>query len=407
MMKKQYSVDFQLRYEGLPEWKTYKDYLSLELIIIRFKVKRTNDLIPRATVEIVYDNNNSNRNPKKIIKGVEYKVYKEASKYLTTGEREELNKQWKNAKLDNNILKDLFLTKDIEPKDVVGNKGLSTLYKNLKGDLQLTRTKAEEYADAIGIDPASLMFNPLQIPSWSNVNLTNGRCFVPDQFETHVIPRELYRPDLKAIKIVGPEESTYNGWIAYYYEADNVSDKALNKLCFVREHIKEGVEVNPGDYSIDEYHYYFGIYQMYGTKKRIINIDPTAEQQIIKEDVKPDVVAVIQEFSNPHALEADKLVFKNPKNAQKLGQLIREEEKNTIEISKLEALARETNKNHDKSKKHLEEAEKVMQRILKEKEMIRFKLEQELNQARKDIDLFRKNEGFFNNVLNFKDKESA
>ena len=299
MNKKQASVFFTTRHEGIDPFDNYEDYYNADLdtyhkqfIVIR-KAPTKKNIIPEAEVQIKYLQLGN-----KIIKGVESKVYKEASRYLKNSERNELNRQWKAANKNKNdtayILNDLFLTKGLNVKDIVTDKGISTLYKILKGDLELTKKKAIEYAEKINVDPASLMFDAPQMTCWSNVNLKNGKVFIPDYFETHEAPRDLYSEDLKAIKVVGPDSSPFNNWIAYYDHKNTIDADAHNKFCYVRERILGGPQQD--DYLIDEYRYYLGIYQIYGTKRRIINIDPTADIKIIKNDIRPDAVSIIKAF---------------------------------------------------------------------------------------------------------------
>ena len=139
-MRKQASVYFTTRYEGIEPFDNYEDYYNADLdtyqkqfTVIR-KAPTKKNIIPEAEVEIKYLGNG-----KKIIKGVESKVYKESSRYLKHTERNELNRQWKAANKNKNdtayILNDLFLTKDLNVKDIVTDKGISTLYKILKGDV--------------------------------------------------------------------------------------------------------------------------------------------------------------------------------------------------------------------------------------------------------------------------------
>jgi len=298
-MKKQASVFFKLKHVGINSFQNFEDYYNADLdtvkknFIVTRKAPTKKNIIPEAYVEIQYENIG-----KKIINGVDSRVYKEASRYLKHSERNELNKQWKAAnKIKNDtayILNDLFLTKDLNVKDIATEKGISTLYKILKGDLELTKKKAIEYAEKLNIDPALLMFDAPQMTCWSNVNLINGKVFIPDYFETHEAPRELYSEDLKAIKVVGPETSPFNNWIAYYDHKNVIDTHAHNKFCYVRERILAGPQEN--DFLLDEYRYYLGIYQIYGTKKRILNIDPTADNKIIKDDVRPETVSIIKSF---------------------------------------------------------------------------------------------------------------
>ena len=157
MNKKQASVFFTTRHEGIDPFDNYEDYYNADLdtvkkiFVVTRKAPTKKNIIPEAEVEIQYLSNlikGSFVIGRKIIKGVESKVYKESSRYLKNSERNELNRQWKAANKNKNdtayILNDLFLTKGLNVKDIVTDKGISTLYKVLKGDLELTKKKAIE-----------------------------------------------------------------------------------------------------------------------------------------------------------------------------------------------------------------------------------------------------------------------
>ena len=247
-----------VRHQGVKPFWTDREYQYQNLIINGFVVQReypgeAKNVIPMARVDIYYDTGKGIGIKK--IRGVEPAVWKEASKFLSSGERDELNKKWKAAKYSTNFdhddplcrkdlgspdlppwikvkenqakedkewqknfklfndkeiksalqtarkvktkdkvvdeiseavlekfgksspLKELFETQDIDPKEVTPKAGLSTLYKHIKGDLQLTKEKAIEYGKAIGVPAASLMFEPKTVTVWSNVNLTNKVAF--------------------------------------------------------------------------------------------------------------------------------------------------------------------------------------------------------------------------------------
>ena len=327
--------------QNLKGFWTEREYKYQNLIINGFIVQRENpgytkSSIPHARVDIYYDGPEGIGIKK--INGIEFAVWKEAIKYLSTGEREELNRQWIKAKYlgeydwsdplckkdltgdhlppwirggksinaehigtikhkakntKTSPIKDIFLTQDIDPKEV-SKDGFSTLYKHIRGDLELTKGKAIEYGQTIGVPPGSLMFNPKTVTVWSNVNLTHqvvlrhdfdhlvhigdapleahpaGHCYLPATYEKVICPTEIYRVDVKAIKVKS-KNSIYDGFVAYYYGTGKVSDAANNKLCLVREFKKDAT-----DHTID-HKYYLGIYQIYGTKKRVLNVDPTSD----------------------------------------------------------------------------------------------------------------------------------
>jgi hypothetical protein len=283
-----------------------------------------------------------------------------------------------NAKkeLENEIqspLQDLIRTKNIDPKDVVGEDNLSTLYKHIKGDRELSKTKAIDYAKTLGVAPGTLMFEPKAINVWSNVKLSDkieapdgsvailpGECYERIRTEVTVCPSELYRLDVRAIRVNDPD-SIYDGFMAYYYETDKVSEAATNKLCMVRTKVK-GKTLLGG-----HYRYYLGIFQIFGTKKMIVNVDPLSENRIIAADIEPDVVAPIVSFTKPYALLADKVLSKNIKQVQQLGELIRKEKEKAKEyFSFNEAVKNDPNfykKLEETNKKYIEATKEITKKI--------------------------------------------
>ena len=294
----------------------------------------------------------------------------------------------------------MFLTQDIKPTDVVEKKGLSTLYKHIKGDLELTKKKALEYARTIGVGAATLMFDPLQIPVWGNVNFTEdfikkdeiriptddgsetliptlydpGRVFITDKFETAICPAELYRVDIKAIKVKS-KKSIYNGFIAYYYETDKVDANANNKLCLIRHKNKKEDWID--DY-FGDYKYFLGVYQIYGTKNRVLNPDPTSDKKIIAENIEPDLVAPIVSFTKAETLEADKMISNNIKDTQDLRRLIVEEYNNRIKLARQRKLILSAADKVDKAKKDTDknyiESESILKSLTERQKELDIKL---------------------------------
>jgi hypothetical protein len=289
-----------------------------------------------------------------------------------------LNYKEQKEKVKTSPLQDLFLTKDIDPKDVVGEDNLSTLYKHIKGDRELSKTKAIDYAKTLGVAPGTLMFEPKAINVWSNVKLSDkieapdgsvailpGVCYEKLRTEITVCPSELYRLDVKAIRVNDPN-SIYDGFMAYYYATNKVSEAANNKLCMVRTKEK-GKTLLGGHYK-----YYLGIFQIYGTEKRIVNVDPLSKNRIIADDIEPDAVAPIVSFTKPYALLADKVLSKNIKQVQQLGELIRKEKEIKNDPNFYKKLE-ETNKRYIETTKEItKKLEELEQRIsLEQRERIK------------------------------------
>jgi len=217
------------------------------------------------------------------------------------------------------------------------------------------------------------MFDPIQIPVWGNVNLVTGvdvyntekpiapgHIYIPLNNETEACPVEIYRVDVKAIRVRG-RNSIYDDFIAYYYEASGISPNANNKLCLVRE-IK--TKYYYGEKFVD-HRYYFGIYQIYGTKRRVINPDPTSKFKVIADDVNPDLVAPIILFSKAEALTADKIITKDIKDIPRLLKLIIEEQSNRIKLDRQKKHILSAADKVDKARKDTDENYKKSETILK------------------------------------------
>ena len=423
------SVKLDIRYVGAvkPFW-TLKEYLYQDLILNGFVVQRelpgySKTDIPLARVDLYYDG--SNGLGQKRINGVESKVYKEATKYLSRGEISEFNRKWTAAKqegkydysdplsrkeiTDNSIpawhtdknwmskkvsteyfdtpLQDIILRNNIDPKDLAADGGLSSLYNYMQGKRELPKSKAEEYAKILGKAPQTLMFDTKMIPCWGNVNLQKqtadinsikyqpGEIRYNEEVETVPCPAELYRPDIKAVR-VDWDNSVYHGMIAYYYET-NIQHKSLhaslnNSLCMIRTYETlqdpQGNEIDQGYYK-----YYIGIFQIYGNKKRILNFDATSEIKIIADDVKVDLVTKIVSLVKPAYLDQDMNV--KVENVQKVGKLLREEQelqKQTQKVSKMsEQLSQFILDQYYETKKEKSKMESDLKKLMSEMNKIK------------------------------------
>lgn len=454
MPRQSFSTDLKTRYEGgvRPFW-TAKEYEYQNLILNGFVVHRelsgyAENAIPKARVDIYYDGDDG-LGQKRII-GVEAKVYKEATKFLTRGELLEFNKKWTKAKYDglfnyddplarqdisdNTIppwhsdptgwkartknkvqerisspLSDIFLTNNIDPKDIAGEGGLSSLYNYIQGKRELPKNKAEEYAELLGIAPQKLMFETKYIPSWGSVNLHDkqkdddnnnydvGEIKTNDVIYTVPCPSEIYQIDIKAVQ-VDFDGSAYHGFVAYYYETNSLSSNVNNKLCMIRTY--EALEDEKGNkFGPDTgyYKYYLGIYQTYGTKVRILNPDVTSDQRVLADDVDVDLAAPIIAFVKPAYFEDDVVISRNIKaaNVNKLKQLIAEDEKLKKEqaeqnkgLEKLSKFINEKFYEENEAKKVQKELDKQVA-IIKQTEdrlvKIQKDLERTLNKQRDDI----------------------
>lgn len=444
MPKKTYSVDLQTRYQGAvkPFW-TAKEYEYQNLILNGFVIHRElsgyqKSDIPKARVDLFYDGDEG-LGQKRII-GAEIKVYKEATKFLERSELLEFNTKWTKAKYeglfnhkdpfarldisDNTIppwhtdpvswsekinvdkkekisspLSDIFLTNNIDPKDLAGEGGLSSLYNYIQGKRELPKNKAEEYAELLGIAPQKLMFDTKYIPSWGSVNLHNkqkdddnntysvGEIKTNDVIYTIPCPSEIYQIDIKAVQ-VSFDKSAYHGFVAYYYETNSLAPNLNNKLCMIRTY--EALEDEKGNKfgpNAGYYKYYLGIYQTYGTKVRILNPDVTSDQRILADDVDVDLAAPIVAFVKPAYFEDDVVISRNIKsaNVNKLKQLIAEDEKLKKEQADqnkaLEKLSKFINEKFYKEK----EAKKIQTELDKQVAIMK-ETEERISEIQKDLE---------------------
>ena len=379
-----------IEYKNIKKFTSKEEYQVQKITPTTFQVGR--NLKDRtANIKIYYNQSYYYGNvayPKgqtiqsKYIKGADLEVYKEAKKYLSPSENTMLQLSWDKARQSDymesayhynlseydtsepsELLASALENKDLSVKEVTKDD-YSTMYKVLKGSTkegrELTRAKAIEYAKAIGCDPASLMFNKLKVPLWGTVDIAEektikekkhkdelgveelveksyrpGQIAVSTKVESVICPRDLYLPTVKAIAIKS-KESIYDGMIAYYYHTNKISDEAINKLCVVGYHIDTSFTVGKTKIGVKEDRYFFGIYRIYGTRKKLFNPDPNISEKdprhIILDDFTPSFVAPVVSLAKADALENRDVI--PVQKLQTVGQLIRQEELNKINTSK-------------------------------------------------------------------------
>ena len=130
------------------------------------------------------------------------------------------------ALLNQKIIESKLSLKDISLMSGVNE---TTLFRHLKGTSEISREVAIKYAKALGCDPAEILFNSLTIPVWGSTDTQEMTML--NQFSVYaseikatqdvnsvICPREIYRPDVKAIAIDCPNSSLH-GHIAFYYNS--------------------------------------------------------------------------------------------------------------------------------------------------------------------------------------------
>lgn len=156
-----------------------------------------------------------------------------------------------DIKTQGELLQEKLFLADITGKSLAAMAGVNeaTLYRHLKNEFDISKEQAIKYAKVLGCDPAELFFNPLIIPVWGDADTTEqiqenafqvyaSEVRELEEPETVKCPREIFRPDVKAIRLSGSAEGAmYSNHIAFYY--DNPSDKVNGKICVVGVRLKD------------------------------------------------------------------------------------------------------------------------------------------------------------------------
>jgi len=161
------------------------------------------------------------------------------------------------------------------------------------------------------------MFNKVTIPVWGKVNLMHPvdleKTYAPGEIYTYTtkaadteittVPRDLWRSDIKAIK-VDAKGTMYHNQVAFYYYKKGNDDGGLNKLCIVGTKQQPNPDLEP-DYF--ETVYYFGVYENTRGVSNLVNPDPYVKEKnkIILEDFTPTFVAPVVAMVNTDSLVDD------------------------------------------------------------------------------------------------------
>ena len=272
------------------------------------------------------------------------------------------------------LLKRKLFELNLNTKEFAKQSGVAapSLYHHVSGGREISRETAIEYAAKLNCDPVDLMFDKISIPVWSKVNLLKsteleesyrpGRLFAyaaENDLEKVVVPRDIYREDIKAIKIDARGSMDHN-IVAFYYRAADRDADCLNELCIV------GVEAPLGPPELTdqtEERYYFGLYEEVRGQSNLINPDPYVDvykNKFILQNFRPTFIAPVISLLNPVAVvDKTKLKYNIPQAA-----LVREEEKLKTEIEKLNLKIQK--EQVDKATKEIQEKHKKLEEELRE-----------------------------------------
>ena len=180
----------------------------------------------------------------------------------------------------------------------------ATLFRHLKDSFEISRDVAIKYAKALGCDPAEILFNDLSVPIWGSTNTLTSSLLKRVVVDHHEItanenlgiikcPREIYRPDVKAIRIDSPHSHLHNQ-VAFYYSTNDAKEFE-DQVVVVGANVKDRSDGNARP------RYYIGVYKKNYNGKTVDlhTIDPeliSAEGFVADEDFNTfdDVVNVIE-----------------------------------------------------------------------------------------------------------------
>ena len=294
-----------------------------------------------------------------------------------------------NYQNPNQILADKIRssTKDISEISEKVGLHVSMVSKQMKGQREITRDHAFAYAAFFGCDPADILFAAPQIPIWSTVNFLDytkadmpfnpGECVAQiGKREQVVVPRDIYRPDIKAVKVNSPG-SYLDGMVLFYYAASDVKQDCYGRLSIVGDEEDTDDELMEELRFGEKQRYYIGILEKYKGKAKLLNPDPYAKENLPKEqgdiivnNIVPNFAAPIVGIVNPNQIKKDKHSSKLFKSNDEILRMQRIGEQKMIEQLKIKELImrKKTEEINHKMKMEIEKQVKEHERLVKELE---------------------------------------
>ncbi len=282
-------------------------------------------------------------------KKVEVKINKDKREVIDLG--------FFNYQNPNQILADKIRSSDKDISEIADkvNLHVSMVSKQMKGQREITREHAFAYAKFFGCDPADILFAAPQIPIWSTVDFLKfkdhdmpfnpGECVaVTGEREFVVCPRDIYRPDIKAIK-VNSNGSYLDGMVLFYYATSDVKQDCYGRLSVVGDEDDTDDELMQELRFGQKQRYYVGILEQYKGKTKVLNPDPYAkenlkdQQDIIVNNITPNFASPVVGIVNPNQIKKDKhssKLFKHNDEILKLQRTIEEQKKKQEQILEIE-----------------------------------------------------------------------
>ena len=269
--------------------------------------------------------------------------------YKNVSNRELFDKKWHQAKYlflrtspfnraSNETLYNYVNSYGMTPKKFSEKTGVenSVLFRELKGQRKLSLDKAMTYAKALGCDPVDLLFEKQMCKLWGSVDLFNVHDLGNDRFHEGQIkaapvlkegindggllgdqlilcPRDIYRPEIKAIHINSLGSHLHNHF-AYYYRSDQSDDINENKMVVVGREIPELEELG-----METMQYFFGILKIEKGKQQIINPEPTADKKLLAQGPFKFIAPVVSLIKRG-AMKRDLSYFESIEQSEKINE---------------------------------------------------------------------------------------
>jgi hypothetical protein len=313
-------------------------------------------------------------------KQVEVKINKDKKEIIDLG--------FFNYQNPNQILADKIRSSTKDISEIAEKVGLhiSMVSKQMKGQREITRDHAFAYARFFGCDPADILFAAPQVPIWSTVDFLKfkdhdmpfnpGECVtVTDKREYVVCPRDIYRPDIKAVKVRSPG-SYLDGMVLFYYATSDVKQDCLGRLSIVGDQDDQDDELMKELRFGEKQRYYIGILEQYKGKTKLLNPDPYAKESmpeqgdIIINNISPSFASPIVGIVNPDQIKKDKHSSKLFKSNDEILKTTRMTEQKMVEQMKIKELTlqKQAHELEHKLKKEIEEQIKKHEKLLIEME---------------------------------------
>jgi hypothetical protein len=233
-------------------------------------------------------------------------------------------------------------------------KNFANVWKEVRGKRNISIDQAIHYSQILNCDPVDLLFNELRCEVWGAVDLLSANVlgennYVPGEIwyyynETVTVPRDIYRPSIKAIKILS-RGSIYHNHIIFYYKGSDTKNYHGKLVIIGKKFVHE-------EFGIDEIKYYYGIYENSRGKINILNPDPFAKNKIIIEDVvDPLFVSPVVAIVDPIITKKSNRV-KNVILRKDIQEKIDNVEKTLLETKKLLFEITDRKKNTEVKKKY-------------------------------------------------------